>query len=154
MPKEERRAKMEVARKELVQKLVTEEPRNWRMPADLKLKDYAEAWANEILPIAREAHERLNFASVHPEVQEDGSSLAFGSATEKPAADHVSYRDWSARITRDELHKSGMASRQPARESARFREHSKRLSRRLCHQQARAFRQPQLFRRLQLSRHT
>ena len=69
----------------------------------LSVKDYPEAWANAILPVAREAHERLSFEKVHAEIQE-GGAVAAGFAKEKSMPDHISYRDWSTRVVRDELH--------------------------------------------------
>lgn len=106
LPKEERRAKIDVAKKELIQKFAAQEPKDWRLPANISLKDYAETWANQILPLAREAHERLTFTGVHPEQWQE-STVAVGSAHEKPMPDRVSYRDWSARVVRNELHVVG-----------------------------------------------
>ncbi len=105
--KRELQAQIKPLKKELVHEMATHEPKDWRMPANVDIKNYAEAWANEILPIAREAHERLNFIGVHPQSQNDGTRAAFGSATEKQMPDHLSYRDWSVRIVHDELHKAG-----------------------------------------------
>jgi S1/P1 Nuclease len=107
MEKEARRKQMDLVEKDLVHKLATQEPKDWRMPASLALKDYAEAWADEILPVAREAHERLTFQEMTAKVQDDGSTIAAGSAHEKPMPDHLSYRAWSATIVRAELHKAG-----------------------------------------------
>jgi hypothetical protein len=107
MPKEERRAKTDAAKAELVQKFVAEEPRNWRLPANVALKDYAENWANEILPLAREAHERLQYKDVAAKQLEDGAVVAAGLAEEKKSSDGVSYYDWSGRVVRDQLHKAG-----------------------------------------------
>src|ERR1051326_1118077 len=56
LSKEEKHEKIEAAKKELVAKLITDEPKDWRLPSNIALKDYAEAWANEIMPIAREEH--------------------------------------------------------------------------------------------------
>lgn len=106
MPKEERRARMDAARAQIVHELATHEPKAWRLPAVVRLENCAELWANEILPIAREAHERLAFEHVAPQQQEDGL-VAVGIAAEKPASDGVAYRDWSARVVRDELQKAG-----------------------------------------------
>jgi hypothetical protein len=107
MPKEERRAQTDAAKADLVHKFVMEEPKNWRLPSSVALKDYAESWANEILPVAREAHERLQFKDIAPTQVEDGSIVAAGFLEEKKSADGVSYYDWSAGIARDELHKAG-----------------------------------------------
>ena len=106
MPKEERRAKMDEAKHTLVQQMAHEEPKAWRLPAEVKVEDYAENWADEILPTAREAHERLQFSNVRAKQQDDGV-VAEGFAEGKPAPDHVSYEDWSAQIVREELHKAG-----------------------------------------------
>jgi hypothetical protein len=107
MPKEERRAKTDAAKAELVQKFVKEEPRNWRLASGVALKDYAETWANEILPLAREAHERLQYKDIGAKQLEDGSIVAAGLAEEKKSPDGVSYYDWSGQVVRDQLHKAG-----------------------------------------------
>jgi len=86
--------------------MATHEPGNWRMPANLEIRKYAEAWADEILPVAREAHERLQFTNVHP-LQEEDRVLAAGEAEEKPMPDHMAYRAWAANVVREELHKAG-----------------------------------------------
>jgi hypothetical protein len=107
MPKEERRAKTDAAKAELVQKFVADEPKNWRLGSGVSLKDYAEAWANDILPFARDAHERLQFKDIAAKQLDDGSTVAAGFLEEKKSADGVSYYDWSGRVARDELHKAG-----------------------------------------------
>ena len=73
---------------------------------NMDVTNYAEAWANEILPIAREAHERLQFTNVHPQ-QEKDRVVAAGEANEKPQQDQISYRAWAASVVREELHKAG-----------------------------------------------
>jgi hypothetical protein len=86
--------------------MARQEPQNWRASPNLSLSNYAEIWADEILPIAREAHARLEFRNVKPLVEED-RIVASGEAIEKPAADHTLYRTWAMNIVRDELHKAG-----------------------------------------------
>lgn len=98
MPKEERNA--------LVRRFASEEPKIWRTAGVTEARALPEAWANEILPLAREAHTRLRFERVHPQQEEHGV-FAFGDAIEQPAADQMTYRDWSAKIVADELHKAG-----------------------------------------------
>ena len=105
--KDERKWQMSAAEQNLVRTFSTQEPKGWRMPANLALKDYAEAWANEILPIARQAHDRLFFQEMTTKVQDDGATIATGSAREKPMPDRLSYRAWSANIVRDEIPKAG-----------------------------------------------
>ncbi|HEV2804538.1 MAG TPA: S1/P1 nuclease [Chthoniobacterales bacterium] len=105
--KEEKHARIEAAKKELVKEFVTNEPKAWRQPSDVALKDYAEAWANEIMPMAREAHERLQFRDVAAKQMEDGTVAAAGFLDEKKSADGVSYYDWAARSAREQLRKAG-----------------------------------------------
>jgi len=106
LPKEQFLAQIEPLKKTLVHEMATQEPRNWRMPSNIPVDGYAEMWADEILPIAREAHVRLEFRNVKPLL--DGErSIAAGEAIEKPAADHTLYRTWATNVVRDELHKAG-----------------------------------------------
>lgn len=102
----DRTAAIKIPKQELIAKLAQEEPKNWRTPASVKVEDFGEAWANDILPEAREAHERLRFSNIHRKA-EANSSVAEGNATEQPMPDRVSYRDWSARVVREDLHKAG-----------------------------------------------
>ena len=104
--KSEIQAQIAPLKKQLVHEMATHEPKNWRMPANMDIENYPEAWADEILPIAREAHERLQFVNVHPE-QEEGRVVTAGEADEKPQPDRISYRGWAAGIVREELHKAG-----------------------------------------------
>jgi hypothetical protein len=106
LPKDERKAQIEPVKRKLVHEMATHEPKNWRLPATIDIRNYAEAWANEILPIAREAHERLEFRDVEPSQQED-RVVASGEAVEKPASDHITYRVWATGVVREELHKAG-----------------------------------------------
>jgi hypothetical protein len=76
------------------------------MPANMDVTNYAEAWADEILPIAREAHERLNFTNLHPQ-QKKNRVVAAGQRNEKPQPDQIGYRALVANVVREELHKAG-----------------------------------------------
>jgi hypothetical protein len=106
LPKSEHQQQIDPAKKQLVHEMATHEPEAWRIPANIAIANYAEAWADEILPIAREAHERLQFRSVHAQQEED-RVVAAGEAEEKSEPDHVSYRTWATIIVREELHKAG-----------------------------------------------
>jgi hypothetical protein len=99
-------ALIEPHKSELVREMATHEPNNWRMPANVPVDRYAEIWADEILPIAREAYARLEFTNVHPQ-QNEYRIVAAGEAVEKPAADHGLYRVWSTNVVHNELHKAG-----------------------------------------------
>ena len=104
--KEERHQALEPAKRHLIDQLAAEEPANWRLPGNVPLDHYAEAWANEILTVAREAHERLHFVGMHSEVDQD-RTVAAGAAEEKNSPDGVGYADWAARTVGEELHKAG-----------------------------------------------
>ncbi len=105
--KDERKSQMSAAETSIVHTFATQEPAGWRMPPNMPLKDYAEAWANEILPIAREAHSRLVFQNMSTKTQDDGATLATGTGREKTMPDHLSYRAWAAKVVRAELPKAG-----------------------------------------------
>ncbi len=90
---------------EFVHVLAKQEPPNWKPAPTLALKDWAEAWANEILPIAREAHDRLTFTQM--QIRTDhGKQVAGGLAMEK-GGQHPSYADWAANTVRVEIEKGG-----------------------------------------------
>jgi hypothetical protein len=93
-------------KKTLIHEMATQEPRNWRMPTSVPVASYAEIWADEILPIARDAYARLEFRNVMPFLDGD-RMVAAGEAIEKQAADHTLYRTWATNVVRDELHKAG-----------------------------------------------
>ena len=107
LSKEERFDKMNAAKRELVDRFASEQPEHWNSSSNTALKDYAENWANEILSIAKEAHDRLRFENVRPLQQEDGRVVAAGEAEEKDAPDHLAYREWAKKVVRQELHKAG-----------------------------------------------
>src|SRR5206468_9631559 len=106
IPKSALQAQIEPVKKELVREMATHEPKNWQMPSSVAVDNYGVMWADEILPIAREAYARLQFTDVHPQQEED-RIVAAGQAVEKPAADHGVYRGWATNVVRNELHKAG-----------------------------------------------
>ncbi len=106
LPKSERQALIDPVKKQLVHEMAMREPQNWRMPPNVDVTYYAEAWADEILPIAREAHQRLQFRNAHPQQEED-RVVAAGEVEEKSQPDHISYRTWATDVVREELHKAG-----------------------------------------------
>jgi hypothetical protein len=104
--KSELEAQIEPLKKQLAHEMATHEPKNWQIAGNVDPRNYAEVWADEILPIAREAHERLQFTDVHAQQEED-RIVAAGEAREKASPDHTSYRVWAASVVREELHKAG-----------------------------------------------
>jgi len=99
-------AQIEPLKKQLAHEMATHEPKNWQIAGNIDPSNYAEIWADEILPIAREAHERLQFTNVHAQQEED-RIVAAGEAQEKASPEHVSYRAWAENVVREELHKAG-----------------------------------------------
>ncbi|HEX4638421.1 MAG TPA: S1/P1 nuclease, partial [Chthoniobacterales bacterium] len=106
LSKDERYRLIEPAKQKIIDRFAKEQPNNWRAPANMSLKNYGEFWADDILPLAKEAHERLQFINVH-ETIDQGRTVMGGDAREKNAPDHVGYTDWSAKIVARELHKAG-----------------------------------------------
>jgi len=106
LPKKDLEARVVPLKQELVHQMATQEPRDWQLPSNVSLDSYAEVWADEILPIAREAHARLEFQNVKPFLDSD-RVVATGVAIEKPTEDHMLYRAWATRVVREELHKAG-----------------------------------------------
>jgi hypothetical protein len=105
--KKEREQQIKPLKRKLIHELATIEPRNWRMDSKIDIGRYAEKWANEILPIAREAHDRLAFTHVRP-IKQGETLIAVGEAVEKPPpVGRENYRAWATATVRDELHKSG-----------------------------------------------
>jgi S1/P1 Nuclease len=104
--KKELDAQIEPLKKDLIHDMATREPRNWQMPANVPVDNYAEMWADEILPIAREAYARLELRNVKAFLDGD-HIVAIGEAIEKPTPDHSLYRTWATGIVRDELHRAG-----------------------------------------------
>ncbi len=106
LPKKELEAQIEPLKAQLIQDMATREPRNWRMPSNVSIDSYAEIWADETLPVAREAHARLEFRYVKPFMDND-RIVAAGVAIEKRTPAQTLYRAWAAGVVRDELHKAG-----------------------------------------------
>ena len=82
--------------------LASREPQGWKLEGD----DVGQLWADDILPEAREAHQRLTFENV-AEKDENGTVLAAGFAKEKAMPDGISYNDWASSVVEVELKKAG-----------------------------------------------
>jgi hypothetical protein len=106
LTREERFKMIEPAKRKIIDRFAKEQPRNWQAPATVALRNYGQFWADDILPLAKEAHERLRFINIHETIDQERAVMA-GEARERNAADNVGYADWSAKVVRDELHKAG-----------------------------------------------
>jgi hypothetical protein len=108
---------------EVVLYFAKNEPKDWKNGMTGTPKECAEAWANEILPIAREAHTRLEFTEIHlgrSQGGDSGSGQTRIVAEEKaPQPGGGSYADWAGAITKDELHKAGWRLAELCRKSVK-----------------------------------
>lgn len=84
---------------QLVQTLISSEPTEWKPAAGSNPTDWPKAWADEILPIAREAHMRLKF-----EPSDDPSKF---KAVIHDASGQTPYDEWAAGVVKGEIHKGG-----------------------------------------------
>jgi hypothetical protein len=88
----------------VAQRLGSRAPADWELTGDPST--WAEQLANAILPIAREAHERLEFKSIR--IQSDKPDIVSGRAEEKThAAGEKFYAVWARDVVKDEIHKGG-----------------------------------------------
>jgi S1/P1 Nuclease len=104
-----RGASADIRDAEVVRRLAAVEPANWQLPNKLAIKDLAIAWADEILPIAKEAHDRLDFQHVInlPDPKHPGKTKLHGLAVETIDRKLDPYHDWAGGVVREQLHKAG-----------------------------------------------
>jgi hypothetical protein len=95
-----------VTKAKLAEEFARTEPAVWKLPPQVEVKDWAEALANDILPLAREAHQRLQFSNIRI-VTNHNKQEAAGKAEELNAPDGVSYQDWAGKVVLNEIHKGG-----------------------------------------------
>lgn len=91
--------------KEIGAWLAQKPPPDWKAPEG-DPERWSEAWADEILPVARAPHRRLGYMGVTPK-EERGVVLATGFAREKNMPDGIPYKDWAADVAAIEIHKAG-----------------------------------------------
>jgi hypothetical protein len=91
---------------EILKYLAAKEPVNWKLGDKVDTSGYAEAWANEILPVAREAYARLDFEEMTCK-DDNGVLVASGTAAEARSPDGKTYEIWSGEVVKEELHKGG-----------------------------------------------
>ena len=85
--------------------LAKKEPANWK-PKSPDPTHWAEEWANDIMPLARDAHNRLEFFDIKLE-DNHGEKLARGNAKAREMPDKVPYMEWAGKAVKMELHKGG-----------------------------------------------
>lgn len=85
------------------QRLANKEPANWQLTGGVET--WAEQLANEIMPLAREAHERLEFKNI--KIEPGDVDIKSGRAEEKKKPGGTFYAVWAAATAKDEIHKAG-----------------------------------------------
>ena len=83
--------------------LAKSEPQNWKLNSPVE--NWAEKLANEMMPLAREAHERLEFKNIKTET--GSADILSGDAAEKKNSGGLSYEKWASQTVKDEIHKAG-----------------------------------------------
>jgi hypothetical protein len=79
------------------------EPSDWKLTGNVE--SWAEKMANEILPLAREAHTRLAFSKI--KIEPGKGDIVSGRATEKKKTAGKFYAMWAADVVKNEIHKGG-----------------------------------------------
>jgi hypothetical protein len=87
----------------IAKRLTKKEPENWKLTGGVET--WAEQLANEIMPLAREAHERLEFKGI--KLTPGDKDIKHGRAQEKKNTDGTFYAIWAAATVKDEIHKAG-----------------------------------------------
>jgi len=88
---------------EIAKRLTKNEPANWKLTGGVET--WAEQLANEIMPLAREAHERLEFKKIKSTT--GNKDITSGRAEEKKNSGGTFYAIWAAATVKDEIHKAG-----------------------------------------------
>jgi len=83
------------------------EPANWKLSG--AVDTWAQQLANEIIPIAREAHKRLEFTNITitPGSTPGKDLIKSGRASEKKRTGGQFYANWAAATVKTEIHKGG-----------------------------------------------
>lgn len=87
--------------------LAGKEPAGWKPDPSLKPDQWPEKWADEILPIALEAHTRLKFLPLEEFDNKNGKPVLCWTAIEKPHPHQSSYAVFASKTVEIELNKAG-----------------------------------------------
>jgi hypothetical protein len=100
------RAARRVSDEEIAQRLASHAPAGWDNGMNADLTTWSETWANEIMPVAAEAHARLEFFHFH--APRGGGTTATLSAEERhDPPGQESYEEWAGKVVRKEIHLAG-----------------------------------------------
>ena len=85
---------------------IRKKPPNWKSGSARDVMKWPENWANEILPLAREAHRRLEYVDVRIG-ESNGEAAAVGTSKEKLNAGAESYAVWAGNKVNESIHRAG-----------------------------------------------
>ena len=88
---------------EIALNLAKTEPSSWKLTGSPE--SLSEQMADEIMPIAREAHKRLEYSKVR--VEKGDGDITAGRALERVVDGQPSYAAWSQSVVKSEIHKAG-----------------------------------------------
>jgi S1/P1 Nuclease. len=91
---------------EIAAHLVRREPAGWNSAENEDPYLWSERWADEILPVAREAHARLHYSRIEP-WERGGVTYASGFVREKIMPDEKDYADWAGEVISEQIAKAG-----------------------------------------------
>jgi hypothetical protein len=92
-----------VANAKVALQLTQKAPAKWKLTGDPET--WAEQMANDILPAALQAHQRLEFRSIN--IPASGTDIESGQAREKKKTGGASYSGWAAGVVRKEIQIGG-----------------------------------------------
>lgn len=87
----------------VAQSLSAKTPSNWTLDGDAKT--WSEQMANRMMPVSREAHNRLEFTDIESETGK--RDITSGRAEERTKTSGQFYAIWAAATVKDQIHKGG-----------------------------------------------
>jgi len=87
----------------VARRLAAQEPAEWELSG--APETWAEQMANDILPIAKQAHERLTFSAI--KITDGAHDIKSGNAKERRKPGQKLYAVWAAGVVKDEIQKGG-----------------------------------------------
>lgn len=87
----------------VAKRLAAQEPSNWELTGEPET--WAEQMANDILPLARQAHSRLSFTKI--EIESGAHDIKSGQAKEKKKSSGKFYATWASGVVNKEIQKGG-----------------------------------------------
>jgi hypothetical protein len=87
----------------VAQKLAKNEPANWKLTGGVET--WTEQLADEIMPVSREAHARLDFKDIQAHAGD--KDISSGKAEERTQHGGTFYAIWAGSIVKPEIHKAG-----------------------------------------------